>query len=239
MTVRDLLVKAFKSINVLGAGESMDAEEASDALDILNGIIEQANIDKLMGPYETSLVIPMVANQLSYTIGPVAYSPNVVAPRPVEILSGFSRRSSIDIPLGVGSKQDYDRIRLKSNTIAGWEYFVYYEASYPLGIVYVYPMPKDTLTSVYLAVTANLSTFASLDTTVDLPPGYRMWLQYKTAQRLAPEYGATLTRDMLTNLIEAEAALKRNNIKPMPAADTSLGLNSTGGGYNVLSDGPR
>lgn len=238
MTVRDLLEKSFRTIHVLGVGESMATDEAADALDVLNGVLEQANIDKLMGSYQTDLLIPLVASQGSYTIGPSTSSPNVIATRPVEILNGFSRRGTIDLPLFIGAKQDYNQITKKDIGIAGWEMMVYYEAQFPKGVLYVYPVPLDALTTIYLTVMTAIAPFATLDDTVSMPPGYRVWLQYKTAMRLAPEYGMTFTTDMLSNLLDAESALKRNNIKPMPVARTGLSDLSkiSSGAYNIYSD---
>ena len=238
MTVRDLLEKVFRTIHVLGAGEAMSADESSDAFDALNGVIEQANIDKLMSPYRTNLIVPMDSSQTSYTIGPASTTPNVVATRPVEILSAFSRRSSIDLGVTVGTKLDYDRIAKKDITIAGWESMVYYEATFPKGTLYVYPVPQDTLTSIYLTVLNDVAAFSTLDDTVSMPPGYRVWLQYKTAMRLAPEYGMPFTVDMVSNLLDAESALKRNNVKPLPVAQTGLsGLTKDhSGSYNIYSD---
>jgi len=237
-TVRDLLTKAFRTIHVLGAGESMNDDEATDALDILNGVVEQANIDKLMGSYQTDLVVPLVSNKLSYTIGPEGSTPDVIATRPVEILSGFSRRSTIDLPVFVGSKQDYNQITKKDVGVAGWEMLVYYEARWPSGVLYVYPTPLDALTTIYLTVMNDVAAFTSLDDLVSMPPGYRVWLQYKTAMQLAPEYGMTFTVDMISNLLDAESSLKRNNIKPMPVAKTGLSALSqmSSGAYNVYTD---
>lgn len=238
MTVRDLLEKSFRTIHVLGDGESMAASEASDALDDLNAVVEQANNDKLLGNYKTNLIVPLVGGQTSYTIGPASSSPNVTADRPVEILSGFSRRANVDLPLFIGAKEDYDRITQKTVSIAGWETMVYYEAQFPKAVLFVYPVPQDTLTSIYLTVMNQVAMFSTLDDTVSVPPGYRMWLQYKTAMRLAPQYGQTFTTDMIDNLLDIEGSLKRNNIKPMPVAQTGLaGLSRTpSGAYDVYSD---
>lgn len=238
MTVRDLLTKAFRTIHVLGVGESMTADDATDAFDMLNGLIEQTNIDKLMGNYQTDLIIPLVGGQLSYTIGPSSASPNVIATRPVEILSGFSRRGNIDLPIFMGTKLDYNKIPQKNVGISGWEMLAYYEAAYPVATLYLYPAPLDTLTSVYLTVMNALAPFSTLDDVVSFPPGYRMWLQYKTAMRLAPEYGMPFTTDMMSNFLDAESALKRNNIKPMPVAGTGLTslAKPLSGQYNIYSD---
>jgi hypothetical protein len=239
--VRDLIAKAFRLIHVLGDGDPMTASEATDALDDLNAVVEQANNDKLLGHYKTDLVIPLVGGQTSYTIGPTYSTPNVVADRPVELLGGFSRRGTVDLPLFLATKEDYNQITQKTVSIAGWEALVYYEARFPASILYVYPVPLDALTTIYLTVMNQIASFATLEEVVSVPPGYRMWLQYKVAMRLAPQYGMPFTTDMISNLLDIESSLKRNNIKPLPVATVGLGSLSrvSSGTYNVYSDQSR
>ena len=241
-TVRDLLTKACKFVHILGANEAMDDDEANDAFDVLNDILEQANIDKMLAYYKTEIVFPFQTNKATYTIGPTQYAPDVIAPRPVEILPGsFTRRQNVDLPLFVGEKQDYARIQQKNVGIAGWQHMVYYETAWPKGTLYFYMVPLDTLTEVHLTVMAEIPPFINLDQTVTLPPGYTFWLQCKTAERLSPEYGMPFTQKMQDILTDAEAAVKRNNLKPMPIATTGLSSLSkpSGGKYNVYADNSR
>jgi len=239
-TVRDIITRAFRFIHVLGADETLTASEASEAFDVLNGIIEQANIEKLLGYYRTEIVFTCVANQATYTIGPVATTPHVTAPRPVEILSGFSRRDSIDLPMFIAHKEDYDSIRQKSIAIGGWSQVAYYEPTWPKGTLKLYQVPVDTATEIHLTAMAEIPVWATLDTAVSLPPTYTFWMIYKLGERLSPEYGMEFTQKMTDILGSTEAALKRNNIKPMPVAGTGLsGLGNSNAKYNVYSDGNR
>lgn len=235
MDVRGLITKSLRTIHVLGSDEYPAADDALDALDILNGIIEQANIDKLLGYYQTTVSFPMVVDKSVYTIGPASSTPDITATRPVEVLSAFSRRNNIDHPIGVGSRQDYNDFAMKSAGVAGWEWFLYYEPSFPKASIYLYPVPKDTLTTVFITVMAEVVSYTTIDDVVSLPPGYRTWLQYKAAERLAPEYGFEFTDAMRSILMEAEAAIMRNNIKPMPVITTDVPKST--GKYNIYSDG--
>ena len=237
-TVRDLINRSFRFIHVLGAGETLTSDEATEALDVLNGIIEEANITKLLGYYKTEISFPCVANQSVYTVGPSSTAPHVTAPRPVEILSGYSRRNSIDIPIFVANKEDYDGIRLKNVAVGGWQQVVYYEPTWPKGTLTFYQVPIDTSTEIHLTAMAEIPVFATLDSSVSLPPSYTFWMIYKLGERLSPEYGMEFTQKMEDILTKTEAALKRNNIKSMPVAGTGLsGLANSGGKYNVYSDG--
>ena len=236
VTVRDLLVKSFKVIHVLGQGEPMNAEDASDALDTLNDIIEHANADKLLSYYSTNINIPLVSQQTAYTIGPASFTPNVIATRPVDVLSAFSGRIGTDQPVLVLSKDDYNNIQRKTVEVAGWIQAVYYEAAFPVATLYVYPEPVDTLTTLTIVVRATVAPYATLEDLVSLPPTYRSWLQYKTAERLAPEYGVPFTDKMRLIMLEIEGTLRRNNIKPFPIAGTGIEGIAGGERYNVFTD---
>lgn len=236
-TVRDLVNRSFRFIHVLGANETLTTDESSDALVVLNELIEQVNIDKLLGYYKTEIVFPFVAGQIVYTVGPSSTTPNVTAPRPVEILSAFSRRDGNDLPIHVADKQDYDSMQFKTASVAGWAQMVYYEPTWPKGTLTFYMKPLDTLTEVHLTVAAEIPTYATLDDTVSLPPGYTAWLKHKLGERLCPEYGMEFTLKMQEILVDSEAAIKKNNIKPMPISGTGLvGLGDAGGKYNIYSD---
>ena len=121
MTVRDLIARAFRFAHITGDGEDPVDTEANDALLVLNELIEQTQIDKLLAFFQTTIIVPFVPNQVSYTIGPSSTAPDIVAPRPVSLLSGFTRRGNVDLPLFIASKQDYDSIQVKNITIAGWQ----------------------------------------------------------------------------------------------------------------------
>lgn len=241
MTVRDLITKGFKSCHIIGAGEELDAEEMTDALDDLNGIIEQANIDKLFGYFETTLSFPTQSNKIAYTIGPTSTTPDIIHVRPVEIMGGYSRRDQSDNPIFVRAKADYDQLNLKSVAAGGWVQIVYYQAAWPKATLYIWPKPSDALTTVFLSVMAEVAPFATIEDEVSLPPGYRTWLQLKLAKRVAPGYGAQFTDKMEENLLDIESSIKSNNIKPMPVSSTGLTSLASGGGgrYDVMSDVSR
>lgn len=242
-TVRDLLMKAFRTARILGVGERLEHGEAVDAFELLNGLIEQANLDKLFAYTQTDLTVPIQANVTAYTIGPSTVSPPpmILETRPVEILAAMSRRGGVDFPVFVTHQRaEYDAIRVKGVTIAGWPQVVYYEASYPAATLYTYPVLSDDQTTLYLTVSAPVALFEGLDEEVSLPPLYATWLQYALAKRLCPEYGMSWTPESDDVLMEVIATLKGNNIKPFPMARTGLGgLSDTLSTYDIFSDSVR
>lgn len=248
MTARDLIVRAFRFVHITGAGEDPTSEEINDGLDVLNELIESTAIDKLLAFFSTEIVFPMVGGKFQYSVGPSSTTPDVVAPRPVEILSAFCRRpvgnaQPVDLPIFVAAKEDYDRLQSKFTTVSGWEQTLYYSAAYPKGVVTFYQVPADNLSEIHLIVSAQLSTFATLNDQVILPPGYPQWLRYTLGKHLAPEFGYTFTEDMGELQLKAEALIKANNSKPLAVSGSNIVnlANKAGntGSYNVYSDTTR
>lgn len=238
MTVRDLIARSYRFVHITGDGEDPTDTEASTGLEILNEIIEQTVLDKLLAFFQTEIVFPFVPNKFTYTIGPSTTTPDVIAVRPVEILNGFTRRGNVDLPLFVGAKQDYDAIQVKNVTVAGWAQVVYYQAAYPKGTLFFYQVPLDNATEVHLTVSAQLEPYADLNDEVIVPPGYPQWLRYTLGMHLAPEFGMTFTEEMLRLQNKSQILIRENNAKPLPVSgsDTAY-LTSRGlGGFNIFSD---
>lgn len=240
-SVRDLILRSFRIAHILGHGEPLGTPEAGEAFYQLNDLIEQANTNKLFAVYQTEITIPLASAKVSYTVGPTTASPmpDVITVRPVEILSAFTRRNGVDYPVFVShDKADYDRVVLKGLTIEGWSSAIYYQAGYPAGTIFVYPVPLNTDTTLYVTVQASVTPFTALEDEVIMPPMYFSWLQYKLAERLCPEYGQTWSKENIAILAEVEDVLTTNNIKPMPVSDTGLVGLSSGrvSSYNVYSD---
>jgi hypothetical protein len=219
-TVRDLLTRSLKTIQVLGTGEAMSADDASDALFALNTFIELANLDPLMPPAHGSVTIPLVPGQSSWTVGPTGM---IVTTRPVSIVSGYVRQTDgTDRVFQLIERIDYDRISHK--TLGGTMTRLYYEPTYPNGTVTLVPPATSQDQTLVLTVLRPLSPYTTLDDLVDLPPGYQAWLQYRVAQRLAPEYGVPWTAELQMLLTETEAAIKSRQIVPMPIAQFDQAL---------------
>jgi hypothetical protein len=240
-SVRDLILRSFRIAHILGHGEPLGHPEASEAFYQLNDLVDQANTDKLFAVFQTEIIVPLTPLKQTYAIGPYSASPvpDVVTVRPVEILSAFSRRDDIDYGVFVShEKTDYDRVILKGLTVDGYSTAVYYQAAYPAGTIYVYPVPVNSGTSLHLTVHASITQFGALEDEVIMPPMYFSWLQYKLAERLCPEYGQTWSKENEKIVSEVEDVLIGNNIKPMPVSGTGLCGLASGrvATYNIQSD---
>lgn len=237
-TVFDLIVGAYQVAKILGDGEPLAQVVANKAGYRLNDIIQQASIEKLFASYETDIQIPLQPFKSEYTIG--GAGSDVTAARPVEIIAGYVRRQGIDYPVAVShSKIDYDGLRNKGEQSGGWPSFVYYQAAFPDGKLYLYPTPSDSASTLTLTINAEIAPYSALSDLVLLPPTYYAWLEYKLASRLAPDYGQIWSVENQTILDNIEGALIRNNIKPAPRIGVEvvrLSSSESRGHYETRSD---
>jgi hypothetical protein len=66
----DIISRALKDIGALAAGETPTPEEAQDAFDMLNDMLDQWSNEDMMTYYKTEIVFPITPGQTQYTIGP-------------------------------------------------------------------------------------------------------------------------------------------------------------------------
>lgn len=233
--VVDVIMRAFRIAKITGAGETPRYSELSDALDTMNGIIDEVNLSKTLAPYEALIAIPLQAQKPYYSVGPSSASPppDIISARPVELLSAICRRGGVDFPVAVTNQlQDYNRIRLKGQEIIGWTSLLYYQASYPSGLILVYPIPGDTDSTLFITASAQIGIYDWLNTEVELPPLYRTWLEYKLAERVCPEYGLDWSEASAKVLNDIDGTLRANNVKPYPVSTVGLDGLSDASGYN-------
>jgi hypothetical protein len=74
----DIISRALKDIGALEAGETPTSEAATDALDMLNDLIDQWSNEDMMVYNTTEIIFPVIAGQTQYTIGPVASTANYI-----------------------------------------------------------------------------------------------------------------------------------------------------------------
>lgn len=68
-TALDLVERSLRTIGAYAAGESLDSDDANDAFDMLNDMLETWSNATMMVPYITEIVHTLTTNQQNYTIG--------------------------------------------------------------------------------------------------------------------------------------------------------------------------
>ncbi len=151
-----------------------------------------------------------------YTIGPggnfdIARPVNAQSIRTANLLltDGLT-----EIPLGIMTDQSYQSLPVKS--LSGTQVSnIYYSPTFTsgLGALFTWPVPSATTPRLVLYTEAALTTFATLTTAYQIPPGYRDALTYSLARRLVGPYGREVTEDLKDKADHALTLIKRANLK--------------------------
>ena len=209
-TARDLIKGSLRLIGALGTGETPAAEDSNEALLALNQMLDSWSTENLVIPNQVREVFPLVADQSSYTMGSGG---DFDTTRPLDIFNVLIQETSTyELPIQILNAKEHSEITSKQ-TKSSIPVSVYCENSYPLETLNFYPVPSE-VKNVVVYSSKPLTNFASLNTTVTLPPGYYKALRYGLAVELAPEYGKAPTPAVINGAIESKENIKRQNIKP-------------------------
>jgi len=74
----DIISRAMKDIGALASGETPSPEEAQDAFDMLNDLIDQWSNEDMIVFNTTEIIWTVVPGQTQYTIGPYHASSNFI-----------------------------------------------------------------------------------------------------------------------------------------------------------------
>lgn len=232
-TALDLITLALKDLGTLGIGQTISAEDTTDALATLNMMLGQWQGERLSVYHEIDVALQATGAQ-SYTIGPGG---DFNTARPTDIKAAFVRLNNgatpADYPVRViRSREDYNRIAVKS--ISTMPDSVFYDAAYPLGALFWYPVPGPQY-ELHVSVLDVLPQFALPSDAVSLPPEYMAALRYNLAVSLAPSYQLEPTPTLQRLAANAKRVIKRMNVQ-IPSMTMPAGLAGMGGRYNINSD---
>lgn len=221
MTARDLITATLRSIRVLGVGDTLQAEDANDALNRLNDWLDSMALERLTMYYVLRTTKLLGDSIASYTIGTGG---DINIPRPTHIEgAGLIQDTSADTPyerpLDIWTDQRWQGCHQKTLT-STYPTSIYYDFNWDAGLarLYIWPIPTDcALTQLVLYTPVALLEFATLDTAYTFPPGYRRFIRTNFAAEIASEYGKTLTADQTMAARQSKAQIKRGNVRPVEA----------------------
>jgi hypothetical protein len=227
-TALDLIKAAMSKNNVLAAGETPSAEDASVMLDRLNSLMTSLESDGMFNYTTTRTTVSLPASTTSLTIGPAQ---QIAMVRPVKILKGsFTRVSGVDYPLTPVTEQEYNDISLKSSIGSVAPTVCFYDGGTPTGTVYFWPVASSTV-SVHLLSPAPGGEAVDTTTTYDFPPGYRRMIENCLAVDSAPDFNVQPSPLVVQLAANAKRLLRRTNRK-IPQLD----LDRIGGRGASVSD---
>lgn len=74
----DIISRAMKDIGAIAAGETPTPDEAQDAFEMLNDILDQWSNENMMVFNVTEIIFPVISGQVQYTIGPNPSTQNFI-----------------------------------------------------------------------------------------------------------------------------------------------------------------
>lgn len=219
MTAADLIKGSLRLIGAIATGETPSADEQSDALVVLNDMLESWSIDGLLVYQRVRENFALVPSQQTYTMG---VSGNFNTSRPTRIVEAGIEINGNEIPVYIMNEQEWRDIGIKSlqSTIPQR---LYTDGSYPLENVNLWPIPSAA-NNLILYSLKPLTSFTSTSNTVSLPPGYSRALRYNLALELAPEFGKAPSVVIASIASESKADIKRQNTQPVYMKSDAFGL---------------
>lgn len=191
-------------LSVLGSGESLQADEAADALKVLNNMLGSWSAEGGL-VFHTAQETFTPTGAVSYTIGTGG---DFNTQRPLRIVSAFISDGSADTPMQQIGVTEYNDIANKD--IVGRSYSFYYDNNYPLARIFFYPIPSGTYTVTLYSI-KPLSSFASQTTAYNFPSEYEDAIVKNLMVNLAPYYGVEPTPNQLRLARDSKNIILTNN----------------------------
>jgi hypothetical protein len=215
-TARDLIKSSLKLIGVLASGENPSAEDQTDALLILNSMLDSWSTESLFIYSKTIEDFSFQASKQVYTMGS-SLTADFNTSRPQKILHAAVIDQTVtpnnEIPIEIITFDQWASLRLKT-TSSTYATKLYVDYQFPLVNLNFYPVPTNT-NGLRLYSWKPVSQIATANSTISLPPGYDMALKYNLAVVLAPEYGKQLMPEVAEIAATSKANIMRMNSEPI------------------------
>lgn len=216
-TALDLITTSAKKLGAIQAGEELTASEANDSLDILVSWLDSESTVKDMIYHIQQESLTWTGGSASLTIGSGG---DFNTTRPVKIAEGthFRDTNTIDNPVTIlRDRASYDRLPSKTDTTTFPE-FLYYEPDFPLGVLYVYPVPTSSITF-NLNSWKQLQAFTALTDNLSMPPGYQWMIENNLAVHLESVFNIPCPATVVREAAVSKKRLKRINHVPITSFD--------------------
>jgi hypothetical protein len=212
-TSKAIVKAALRKIGAIDAGEKLSASELNGGIEELNRMLDCWNTEKLVVHVLNRTEWTLSAATESVEIGPGA-DLDTTRPQTIEQGDAWIRQTSDseqrEYVLKVWPQNRWASINYKDQT--GKPQVLYYEPSFPLGVIYLWPIPDEQY-DLILYTWNLLGQVSNVEQAMALPPGYTDAIVNELAARLAPEYGVSVPPEVVAAAVTAKANIKRANIQ--------------------------
>lgn len=215
----DIISASLRLLEVIGIGETPETEDFTNCAQALNIMVKAWQIDgyKLWAVKDIS--VTLVASNATYQIGDTATGTGaVITNRPLRIQDAYIRDASgHDTSLEIISRQEYDI--LSEKTTEGVPNQIFYDPALTNGVLTVWPVPTDALSTIHLVVQKPLADFNLSTDNPDFPQEWYQALKWGLAAEIAPEYG---TSERKITRIEQKAMLYKEQLNNWTQEEPSM-----------------
>ncbi len=214
MTALDIITSSLRMIGVLAAGESPSANEAVDALTVLNDLLDNWGTQKLLMPNSVRETFPLYAGTEAYTIGYLG-TMNTLRPQKIEkaIIQITDGDQVLELPMKILNQDEYAGIILKE-VESTYPQYLYNDNAFPLANINIWPVPSADGNNLVLYSWKPIPGIGSLSDFISVPPGYSRALKYNLALELSAEYGKAVSEVVASIAASSMADIKRMNTTP-------------------------
>jgi hypothetical protein len=191
MQVQDIVKASMRKLSLYASGETPSVNELNDGLSALQSMLRAWESRRLLVFASTKENVTLVPGQYLYAWGTDG---DINTTRPSQLLGCYITDSEgVTHTIDIISEDKYRSISVKGTVSR--PYALYFQPTYPLANVYLYPVPSDVETMVIdsLKPFTETSSFSGLTDTLAFPPNYEEAITYNLAVRLADEYGKAVT----------------------------------------------
>lgn len=236
---QSMIRRALRLVGAIGVGRDMTAEEQSDGLDCMNGVLDQLATQRLAIFQEIRTIFALVSGQQTYTIGPGGNF-NVARPEFLSRASVITTQNvaqPIELPIEVLTTQQWQMNVPVKNVTSPLPLSVYNDYAFPLSTLTYFPKPNASGLQTALYLPTAVPVFADVTTAINLAPGYADMLTFQTALRYASEFGLEVPPAVVQTAIDSLANVKRANIRLEVLRCDRAGLVRRGGSrWNWITD---
>ena len=236
-TVRGLVTASLRELDVLAAGEVPPDDEVTSGLEVLNRMVNAWKAEQVFIYQLTATELALTANDGTYTVG-AGGDFNVL--RPVHLTAVTVRDSVTTPPYEAGLQEmtdaDWAGVVIKTQTASRPQAF-HFNLTYPLATLNFWPVPTSTTLTGIIYAPEAVAEFASINSTVSLPPGYERMIVKNLAVELAPSYDAQVSTQLERQAQDSLAVVLRAN-RRLSDLKFDPGASMHPQDYNIYSDTP-
>jgi hypothetical protein len=243
-TCLDLITDSLQRIGSYAAGETISAADAEQCRLRLNRMIDSWSNESLMCYTILQQSVVLLAGKITYTIGPGG---DINSTRPIRVITGpgaaFLKDSNDNrYPVDVVPRDKWNEIWNLTRVNSNLPDTMFYDPKFPLGEINVNPSPNGSNITLYWNSYLQLTEFAALTTTVQLPPGYELLIVDNLAVgiwRYFKDDKAQIPADLIRDAMRSMGNVKRSNTRENIAEFDKVMIAQGSAVYNVYSDSFR